>query len=119
MVVYDLHLNMLYRSGLHTQAPCAWSSPSNGGGSILAIQTISCTTYFSLYLPWTTYDRASTLLNTSSYIYKAHIQLEILFAFAGFAFNMNHLSSSLRHYPDSECPEGFSSVTSWARRTSI
>ena len=26
MVVYDLHLNMLYRSGLHTQASCAWSS---------------------------------------------------------------------------------------------
>ena len=33
-VVCDLDLIMLYRSGLHTQASCAWSSPSNGGGEI-------------------------------------------------------------------------------------
>ena len=32
VVVCDLHLIMLYRSGLHTQASCASTSPSNGGG---------------------------------------------------------------------------------------
>ena len=63
------------------------------------------------------HKRTSPLLNTSSlpYIYKAHIYLEIVLAFAGFASTMN-LSSSLRQYLSclSDLLHDFSSVTSFA-----